>query len=224
MSDAADNLLVRTVGLSRCYGKGAQEVVALASATCTVMPGERIALMGPSGSGKSTLLGLLGGLDQPSGGDISWPLLGRRDELRPAQVAFIFQGPSLLAPLTVVENVELPLLLAGASAASARQAAQQALSRLGLDDLATKLPEELSGGQASRVAVARALSYQPRLILADEPTGQLDRATAVHMLDTLLSVIEGTETALVVATHDIEVARRMKQVWRIEHGHLEVNR
>jgi ABC-type lipoprotein export system ATPase subunit len=207
----------------RTYSLGSTSVVALASATCTVMSGDRIALVGPSGSGKSTLLHLLGGLDTPTSGSLDWPALGARDTLRPTKVGLVFQMPSLLAPLTVVENVEIPLLLGPASTEKARSAALDALDRIGLKSLAEKLPEELSGGQAQRVAVARALATQPKLILADEPTGQLDHPTAQHLFDVLFASLEGTDTALVVATHDMTVAKRMHKVWQMQYGTLEVN-
>jgi putative ABC transport system ATP-binding protein/lipoprotein-releasing system ATP-binding protein len=214
--------LVETQAVGRAYRRGETEIVALASATCVVAPGDRIALVGPSGSGKSTLLHLMGGLDIPTTGTIIWPALGARETLRPAHVAFVFQTPSLLAPLTVVENVELPLLLGHRPAEAARVAALEALARLELAAIAEKLPEELSGGQAQRVAMARALAYQPRLILADEPTGQLDHPTAQHAFDVLLDTLAGTETALVVATHDLLVAERMHSAWHMRHGFLEV--
>ncbi|HEX4714852.1 MAG TPA: ABC transporter ATP-binding protein, partial [Ktedonobacteraceae bacterium] len=167
---------------------------------------------------------LLGGLDRPTSGNLSWPALGPCETLRPEKVGLVFQMPSLLPSLTVVENVEIPLLLGQESAAKARAAALAALERIGLGFIAEKLPEELSGGQAQRVAVARALITQPRLLLADEPTGQLDHPTAQQLFDVLLAALEGTETALVVATHDQSVAERMKTVWHMEHGILEVHR
>ena len=216
-------MLVQIHNGGRTYSHGRASVVALASATCTVMPGDRIALVGPSGSGKSTLLHLLGGLDTPTSGSLEWPALGARESLRPTKVGLVFQMPSLLAPLTVVENVEIPLLLGPASAEKARAAALDALDRIGLKSLADKLPEELSGGQAQRVAVARALATRPKLILADEPTGQLDHPTAQHLFDVLLASLEGTDTALVVATHDMTVAKRMHKVWQMQYGTLEVN-
>ncbi|MBF6614127.1 MAG: ATP-binding cassette domain-containing protein [Chloroflexi bacterium] len=215
--------LVQAHNAGRVYKWGDTTAVALSSATCVVRPGDRIALIGPSGSGKSTLLHLMGGLDTPTSGTLEWPLLGARDTLRPSQVALVFQMPSLLAPLTAVENVELPLLLGGASEKEARTAALDALGRIELEEIADKLPEELSGGQAQRVAVARALAYKPKLILADEPTGQLDHATAGHLFDVWLGALEGTDTALVVATHDLLVANRMHVSWHMQHGTLEVN-
>ena len=211
---------VREAG--RTYRLGSSLVAALASATCKVSSGSRIALVGPSGSGKSTLLHLMGALDTPTTGRISWPGLGEREALRPEKIAFVFQAPSLLAPLTVVENVELPLLLGHGGAKEARRAALETLDRIELADIKHKLPEELSGGQAQRVAVARALAYRPALILADEPTGQLDHPTSGRLFDVLLASLEGTDTALVVATHDVAVAERMHEHWRMRHGVLEV--
>ena len=207
---------------SRAYGVGGSAVRALASATCSIAPAARIAVVGASGSGKSTLLHLLAGLDNPTSGSVDWPALGKRSGLRPALVGMVFQAPSLLAPLSVVENVELPLLLGHASAAAARQAARRALDQLQLGELADKLPHELSGGQAQRVAFARALAHRPRLILADEPTGQLDQHTARLAFDVVLSALDGTDTALVVATHDLAIARRMRTIWRMHHGVLEI--
>ena len=208
---------VRQAG--RVYDRGHQPVTALASATCEVYPGARIALVGPSGSGKSTLLHLLGGLETPTSGTVIWPALGSREHLRPEHVAFVFQTPSLIPSLNVIENVELPLLLAGNS--GARKAAFDVLKRIELASLADKLPEELSGGQAQRVGVARALAYTPKLILADEPTGQLDGPTAAHLFDVWLGALEGTDTALVVATHDLRVADRLIEKWQMRFGRLE---
>ncbi len=205
----------------RTYRRGNTPVVALVSATCAIMPGDRIALVGPSGSGKSTLLHLLGGLDTPTSGILAWPALGARETLRPGKIGFVFQTQSLLAPMTVVENVEIPLLLGQVSAEKARATALDMLERIELESLAEKLPEELSGGQAQRVAIARALTCGPKLILADEPTGQLDHPTAQHLFDVLLAALEGTDTALLVATHDMTVAERMHTLWRMQHGTLE---
>ena len=195
-------------------------VAAIKGASAAIYPGDRIALLGSSGSGKSTLLHLLGGLDQPSGGAVNWPALGKPDQLRPGKVAFVFQAQSLMPPLTALENVALPLLLLGADPTEARREAAAALETLELSAIADQLPEELSGGQAQRVAVARALITRPQLILADEPTGQLDSATAQHLMDVLLGAL-GPDTALVMATHDEPVARRMNTIWRMENGVLE---
>jgi len=198
--------LVRCVGAARTYGADAAATVALQPTDCEVAAGERVALVGPSGSGKSTLLHLLAGLDEPTLGAVTWPALGDRAALRPGPVAVVFQGPSLLPPLTIEENVALPLVLAGAADAEAHAAARAALARLDLLPLAAHLPEEVSGGQAQRVAVARALAGEPALVLADEPTGQLDRASGAAVIDVLLAAADHAGAALVVATHDPAVA------------------
>lgn len=205
----------------RVYELDGREVVALERATCRVRPGERIALLGPSGGGKSTLLHLMGGLDTPSAGSVTFPALGQASELRPGKVAFVFQAQSLLAPLTALENTALPLILGGMPEREAQLRAMGALERLGLVSVAAQLPEELSGGQAQRVAVARALAGSPKLILADEPTGQLDSDSAKHLMDTLLKALEDRDTALVIATHDRSVADRLDTVWRMRRGVLK---
>ena len=229
--------LVRCVGAARTYGRGARATVALQPATCEVRPGDSIALVGPSGSGKSTLLHLMAGLDEPTLGTVSWPAIGSSVALRPGPVATIFQGPSLLPPLTVAENVALPLILDGRGGEEALRLARTSLEMLDLLELAEKLPEEISGGQAQRVAVARALAGEPRLILADEPTGQLDRASGAAVLDALLAAAEhaGQELAevlpagggpvgpaLVVSTHDPAVAQRLSERWELRSGRLTV--
>lgn len=212
--------LVHARALEKQYHTQAGITIALRSASCTVSPMARIAVVGPSGSGKTTLLHLLGGLDEPTRGDISWPALGDRPGLRPRHVSFVFQEPSLLPALTVVENVEIPLLLLRTDPAIARERALLALGALGLAELADALPEELSGGQAQRVGFARALVTEPRLVLADEPTGQLDHATAQELVGAVLAALDATGAALVLATHDAELARRMSNVWHIRHGEL----
>jgi ABC-type lipoprotein export system ATPase subunit len=212
--------LVHTDGLARTYGHGNAAVVAVHGATCEIFAKQMVALTGVSGSGKSTLLHLLAGLDTPTAGTITWPAIGGRDELRPGPVAVVFQGPSLLPPLDVVENVALPLLLAGAAEATARREAREALELLGLSALTAKLPEELSGGQAQRVAIARALAGRPRLILADEPTGQLDHATAAGVIDALLFAAARLGAGLVISTHDPQVADRLPDHWMMEDGRL----
>jgi ABC-type lipoprotein export system ATPase subunit len=220
MTPAASPPLVRCDGVARTYGDGVTATVALQPTDCVVEPGDRIALVGPSGSGKSTLLHLMAGLDTPTVGTLSWPAIGEHHALRPGPVAVVFQGPSLLAPLTVEENVALPLILDGASDRVAHATARAALELLGLLELRDKLPEEISGGQAQRVAVARALAGDPRLILADEPTGQLDRANGAAVIDVLLAAAEHAGAALVVATHDMAVAERLPVRWEMHSGHL----
>ncbi len=212
--------LVRCVGAGRMYGAGPTAVVALHDATCEIRAEQRIAVTGPSGSGKSTLMHLVAGLDTPTTGIVEWPELGRRDELRPKAVGVVFQGPSLVAPLDVVENVALPLLIIGWSDTEAMKAAHEALEQLALDDLARKLPEELSGGQAQRVAIARALAPRPRLVLADEPTGQLDRETGAAVMDVLIRAAAESGAALVVSTHDAAVSTRLIDQWTVTDGKL----
>ena len=218
MADVPALAIARDV--SRTYRIGAETIVAVQSASCTIAPAARIALVGASGSGKSTLLQLLGGIETPTSGELSWPALGPRDGLRPRHVAFVFQNQNLLAPLTAVENVALPLLLQGATPAGAQTVAADTLERFELGDLRDKLPEELSGGQAQRVAFARALAARPELILSDEPTGQLDTATAERFLTAALALLDAAGIALVLATHDETVAARLPQRWRMEHGLL----
>jgi putative ABC transport system ATP-binding protein/lipoprotein-releasing system ATP-binding protein len=222
-SSMAD-ILAEAIDAGRVFGTNGSRVVALEHASCRIQRGDRIALLGPSGSGKSTLLHLLAALDEPTSGSVTWPALGERDTLRPSKVSFVFQSESLLAPLTVLENIEVPRLLAGsdadADADAVRNDASEILGALDLSALADKLPEEISGGQAQRAAVARSLITRPALILADEPTGQLDHLTAAHLLDLLLRRLEGSDTALVVATHDPFVASRLKTRWTMDHGVL----
>lgn len=215
--------LVRCTGVARTYGAGRAAVVAVHDASCEVYAGDRIALVGPSGSGKSTLLHLLAGLDDPTVGSITWPALGDRASLRPGPVGVVFQGPSLLPPLDVFENVALPLLLLGADWETAAVGARGALARLGLEELAAKLPEELSGGQAQRVAVARVLAGAPRLILADEPTGQLDHVSGAQVIDVLIDAAVATSAALVVSTHDPELAVRLVEHWDMRDGFLRID-
>jgi len=196
-------------------------VVALGKASFEVRSGERIALVGPSGSGKSTLLHLMAGLDEPTEGEIDWPALGPRETLRPGSVAMAFQGPSLLPPLTVLENVMLPLLLVGETEWEATRAAQSILERFEVADIASKLPEEISGGQSQRAGIARALIGGPRLVLTDEPTGQQDSGGGRRLLRAMLSCVDEGGAALVVATHDASMASWMPVRWSIAGGVLD---
>jgi predicted ABC-type transport system involved in lysophospholipase L1 biosynthesis ATPase subunit len=214
-------LLVRAERLSRSYGEGDRTVVALLDASFDVVEGDRIALAGPSGSGKSTVLHLIAGLDEPSSGRIEWPGIGARRVLRPGPVALAFQGPSLLPPLDVAENVALPILLAGGSEDDARRRALEMIERLELSDVASRLPEELSGGQMQRAGLARALAGRPRLLLADEPTGQQDRDGGARVMETLFACMDDIPgSAVLVATHDARVAARMEKRWELEGGRL----
>jgi len=210
--------IVKADGLSRSFGAGDAAVVGLEPTSFSVGQGERIALLGPSGSGKSTLLNLIAGLDDPTGGTISWPGIGSRQALRPLAVGMIHQFAALIPTLTVAENVALPLLLGGRATEDA--AVRDALLSLDLASFADRLPEELSGGQAQRVGVARALAQSPTLLLADEPTGQLDHRTGQATLSVMLDHVRRCATTFVVATHDPDVAERVETLWRMEHGRL----
>ena len=215
-----DTAIARCVAVGRTYGTGDRAVVALYDATCAIGARDRVAIIGPSGSGKSTLLHLLAGLETPSVGQIIWPALGGHPRDGAHRVGLVFQAPSLITSMTVMENVELPMMLADTSAADARQRARSALDLLDLDGLRRDLPQELSGGQAQRVVIARGLAARPRLILADEPTSQLDRHTADHVADVLVQVSEEIDAALVVATHDRTIGGRMRTVWPMHDGRL----
>jgi ABC-type lipoprotein export system ATPase subunit len=212
--------LVRCTGVTRTHGSGAGAVTAVRDVTCSLRGGMQVALTGPSGSGKSTLLHLLAGLDTPTGGTIAWPGLDGSPADRPGLVGMVFQGPSLLPPLDVIENISLPLLLAGCDEAEARERSSAALHDVELDELATRLPEELSGGQAQRVAVARALAARPRVIFADEPTGQLDSAHAAQVAGLLLDAATRLGAGLVLATHDLTIAVRLPNRWQMADGRM----
>ncbi|MHB1201040.1 MAG: ABC transporter ATP-binding protein [Polaromonas sp.] len=213
------DILIEASEISRTYLQGGIPVPALVSASFCIRKKDRIAIVGRSGSGKSTLLHLIAGLDAPSSGQLAWPALGARELLLPNRIALAFQSSSLLAPLTVAENVALPLIM-GQIEQDIDAAVSAALRTFGLTSLADKLPEELSGGQMQRVALARAIAGNPDLILADEPTGQLDQPTGRAVLDALLSHLEGTDTALVISTHDPAVAERLRVIWQMQYGVL----
>ncbi|MER9883005.1 ABC transporter ATP-binding protein [Mesorhizobium sp. M0118] len=216
--------LVVGKGLGRDFHDGnAGRITVLLDVDCEIATGARIVLVGPSGSGKTTLLHILGGLDRPTAGTIEWPGLGPFDELRPRLIGFVFQSPSLFPALTAAQNVALPMILAGESD-TADGTAASLLESFGLGDLSDKLPEELSGGQSQRIAMARALAIGPKLVLADEPTGQLDSITAQFFFDAVLDRLNGTDIALVVATHDEAVAARMATRWTMDHGRLIAGR
>lgn len=216
---ASPSVVCEDVG--RTYGTGNTAVVAVHGVSCTVPPGSRIALTGPSGSGKSTLLHLLAGLEKPTSGTIAWPALDGHPHRHPGRVGVVFQGPSLLPALDVTENVVLPLLFADVEEGMAARRASDALHRLGIDDLADKLPEQLSGGQAQRVAVARVLAARPGLILADEPTGQLDHRAAQLVMDVLLQASTELGASLVVSTHDPVIGDRLDVQWRMRDGGID---
>ncbi|MYS82530.1 ABC transporter ATP-binding protein [Embleya scabrispora] len=221
MSSTCD-VLVDCRDAARTFGRGANAVVAVHGSSCRVRAGKRISIIGPSGSGKSTLLHLMAGLERPTTGTVTWPA-GEGDDADPTpRIGVVFQGPSLIPALDVGENTGLPLVLAGLPEEVARGRALAALELLGIADLAARLPEELSGGQSQRIAVARVLAQRPRLVLADEPTGQLDRATGGQVIDVLLAAAAEIGAALVVTTHDPTVARRLDTRWRMHDGRLEM--
>ena len=224
MNTMADTALLRARGVRKEYGKGEGLVRAVDGVDLEVDPGETVAVMGPSGCGKSTLLHLLGGLDRPSGGEIS--LAGRRIDqmgekalarMRRTAIGFVFQAFHLMEELTAVENVELPALLAGRSPRAARRRAADLLDRVGLADRARFLPSALSGGQRQRVAIARALGNEPLVVLADEPTGNLDTAATAEVLRLFDSLHEGGQT-LVIVTHDERIAATADRLISMRDG------
>jgi putative ABC transport system ATP-binding protein len=211
-------------GLRKEYGSGEGLVRAVEDVYLDIARGETLAVTGPSGCGKSTLLHLLGGLDRPSGGDLS--LGGRRidrlseralAQLRGHEIGFVFQAFHLIDELTAQENVELPVLLAGRTPRAARRRAGQLLEQVGLADRAGHPPSALSGGQRQRVAIARALANEPMLVLADEPTGNLDSAAAIEVLRLFDAMREGGLT-LVLVTHDQQVAATADRQVRMHDG------
>ena len=224
MSDAADTSVLRARGLRREYGKGEGLVRAVDGVDLAIGPGETVAVMGPSGCGKSTLLHLLGGLDRPSSGEVS--LNGRRiDDLgekalarmRRTDVGFVFQAFHLMEELTAIENVELSALLAGRSPRAARRRAEELLEQVGLTDRARFLPSALSGGQRQRIAIARALSNEPLVVLADEPTGNLDSAATLDILRLFEHLHESGQT-LVIVTHDARIAATADRLLSMRDG------
>jgi ABC-type lipoprotein export system ATPase subunit len=224
VSDTASTSVVRARGLRKHYGRGEGLVRAVDGVDLDVAPGETVAVMGPSGCGKSTLLHLLGGLDRPSGGEVS--LNGRRIDdigekalarMRRTDVGFVFQAFHLMEELTAVENVELSALLAGSSPRAARRRAEELLGRVGLADRARFLPSALSGGQRQRVAIARALSNEPLVVLADEPTGNLDSAATLDVLRLFERLHESGQT-LVIVTHDARIAATADRLISMRDG------
>jgi putative ABC transport system ATP-binding protein len=214
-------VLADCTDVARVYGSGVAAVVAVSDVSCQVRAGDRIALVGTSGSGKSTLLHLLAGLERPTQGEVTWPSLPVRDG-RPTDVGVVFQGPSLLPALDVTENVALPLVLAGVGQDEATARALAALDAVHLTEQARSVPEELSGGQSQRAAIARVLAAAPRLVLADEPTGRLDHDTARVVIDALLHAVDRIGAALVVTTHDPLVADRLPLRWQMADGALDL--
>ena len=219
--------LIRISHLSKGYVRGGQAIPVLLDINLDVARGEFIALMGPSGSGKSTLLNLIAGIDKPSAGtiaidgvDIAGLSEGQLADWRAANVGFIFQFYNLLPVLSAFENIELPLLLTGLSARQRHERVAQMLQLVGLSDRADHYPNELSGGQQQRVAIARALVTDPTLIVADEPTGDLDRVTAEEVLGLLLQLVQELGKTIVMVTHDPKAAARAGRMVHLEKGVL----
>ena len=224
MSDSSNGAVLRTRALRKEFGKGDALVRAVDEVDLTVATAETVAIMGPSGCGKSTLLHLLGGLERPSGGEIRLagrPLdtMGERGlaRLRRTAVGFVFQAFHLIDELTARENVELPALLAGRSPRAARRRATELLERVGLADRASFLPAALSGGQRQRVAVARALSNEPLVVLADEPTGNLDSSATLEVLR-LFDSLRSSGQTLVIVTHDSRIAATADRLISMRDG------
>lgn len=214
-------------GLVKSYRQGGSELLVLRGVDVELAPRECVAVLGASGSGKSTLLHLLAGLDVPTEGEVE--LAGRRiDRLDAAAVArlrnralgFVYQFHHLLMEFSALENVALPLVIGGSSARRARREAAALLERVGLAERAAARPARLSGGERQRVAIARALATRPAVVLADEPTGNLDEATGGGVYRLMLDVNRESGTAFLIATHDPVIARGADRVLRLEHGRL----
>jgi len=214
-------------GASKVYGQGATAVAALQDVDLVVAEGEFVALVGPSGSGKTTLLQLLGGLDRPSSGDVLFEGRnmaklrdGELSKLRLGTLGFVFQQFNLIPTLTAAQNVEVALAPTGGKTAARREIARRRLDAVGLAARAEHLPSQLSGGEQQRVAIARAIANEPRVILADEPTGNLDTTTGAEIIDLLTTIsAEGRQTVVLI-THDQQIAARARRVVRMRDGHL----
>jgi putative ABC transport system ATP-binding protein len=221
------DIVLQTKALRREYRVGRDTVTALGGVDIAITRGEFVAIMGPSGCGKSTLLNLLGGLDQPTAGDVlldGCNLAEYSEEqlaaLRREKLGFIFQRHDLFPVLTTRENVEFPLMLGGRPPAERRARADELLTLVGLADKGDHLPDELSGGQQQRVGIARALANQPLILLADEPTGNLDSATADDVLGVLTSLALINGQTLVMVTHDPDIAARADHTLQLKDGQL----
>ncbi|HQI66759.1 MAG TPA: ABC transporter ATP-binding protein [Rhodoglobus sp.] len=223
----SEQAVLRCEALTRTYGSGATEVKALVDAELAIEPGELVILRGPSGSGKTTLLNLLGGLDVPTSGHV-W--LGDREvtgaserdlvDMRRREIGYIFQTFALLSALSAAENVELPMRMIGMPVAERRERVAELLAVVGLAEHAEQRPNELSGGQQQRLGIARALANSPRLIIADEPTGQLDSLNAEAMMSLIASLVHERGVSAIVSTHDPRMAAHADRILEIHDGHL----
>jgi putative ABC transport system ATP-binding protein len=209
--------------LTKEYQSGDRRIAVLRDVGFSIPSGAFVAIVGPSGSGKTTLLGLLAGLDVPTSGsvlmdgdDLGKLSEDRRAQLRGAKVGFVFQSFQLIPTLTALENVQVPLELRGDDGAPAR--ARELLARVGLGDRAHHFPNQLSGGEQQRVAIARAFSNSPRLLFADEPTGNLDSETGAHIVELLETLNRESGTTIVLVTHDLNLARRAQRIIRLADG------
>ena len=215
-------------GVTRTYDTASGGLTVLKGVDLDVMPGEVVGLIGPSGSGKSSLLHAAGLLERPTSGEIriDGADVGGLDErarthIRLASIGFVYQFHHLLAEFDARDNVALPLRIAGVGQAEARERASEVLTALGLGERLTHQPAQLSGGEQQRVAVARALANRPRLLLADEPTGNLDPATSQSVFEALQRLVKDTGVAALIATHNMELAGHMDRVFALKDGHLE---
>jgi putative ABC transport system ATP-binding protein len=222
------NIILETKNLTKSYPLNGVEVQALRGVNLGIESGEFVAIVGPSGCGKSTLLSIMGGLMTPTsgqvlleGGDLNALKEREKAQLRRDHIGFVFQSFDLLADLTAAENVEFPMVLANMPESERRSWVQELLKRVGLSDKADHLPDELSGGQKQRVAIARALANRPDIILADEPTGNLDSATAAEIIDLLIGLNRKDSVTLVMVTHSPEDAARAHRSIHLRDGQIE---